>query len=266
MRCGRAQSPEFRLRQTAGALMQLEFDHAKFPRRLNLGCGFDRRQGYLNVDLQPWHEPDLVADVSDLHFLPAGYYEEIVAQDVLEHLPRTSTCKVLVHWNRLLAPGGDLRLRVPNVVAILERFAAPENQSAAAHEDLIQLLFGTQAYTGDFHFTSFTEVLLRHYLQATGFDVVGIATMDDGNFDVASRKARDVHPHDVGDFSDLLGIPGDEDFVRECFVAILEREADAPGINYYVPMLAQARMVRRAVIERMWDSDERKALAGKRAA
>jgi hypothetical protein len=246
--------------------MQSEFNYAKFPRRLNLGCGFDLRHGYLNVDFQPSHNPDLIADVGELGFLPTGYYEEILAQDVLEHLPRTSTCKVLVHWNRLLAPGGVLRLRVPNVLAIFERIASPDNQSVAVQEDLIQFLFGTQLYPGDFHFTSFTEVLLRHYLQTTGYEVLGIATMDDGNFDVTSRKVRSVHPHDVGDFSDLLGIARDEDFVRECFLAILEREADAPGIDYYVPMLAQARMARGAVIDRMWNSDERKALAGKRPA
>jgi predicted SAM-dependent methyltransferase len=246
--------------------MQLEFDYAKFPRRLNLGCGFDLRQGYLNVDLQSCHKPDLIADVGELDFLPAGYYEEILAQDVLEHLPRMSTCKTLVHWNRLLAPGGLLRLRVPNVLAILERMASGTNQSVAKQEELIQFLFGTQAYTGDFHLTSFTEVLLRHYLQTTGYEVVSIETMDDGNFDATSRKVRSVHPHDVGDFSDLLSIKRDEDFVRECYLSILEREADAEGANHYVSSLAQARMVRGAVIDLMWNSDERKALARKRSA
>jgi predicted SAM-dependent methyltransferase len=241
--------------------MQSTFSYADFPRRLNLGCGFDLRAGYLNVDLQPWHKPDLIADVGELDFLPAGYYEEILAQDVLEHLPRTSTCKILVHWNRLLAPEGVLRLRVPNVLAILKRLASRRNQAVAKQEELIQFLFGTQAYTGDFHFTSFTEVLLTHYLRSTGYDVVGIKTMDDGNFDATSRKVRSVHPHDVGDFSDLLSIERDEDFVRECYLSILKREADVEGVNYYVASLAQGRMVRGAVIDLMFNSDERKALA-----
>jgi hypothetical protein len=33
------------------------------PRKLNLGCGWDKRDGYLNVDLHGSHDPDLVADV-----------------------------------------------------------------------------------------------------------------------------------------------------------------------------------------------------------
>jgi len=246
--------------------MQPEFDHAKFPRRLNLGCGFDYRPGYLNVDLHPWHKPDLIADVGKLDFLPAGYYEEIVAQDVLEHLPRTSTCKMLVHWNRLLETGGQLRLRVPNALAILTLLASRGNQSVAKQEELIQFLFGTQAYTGDFHFTSFTEVLLRHYLQATGYDVVRITTSREGNFDATARKVRSVHPHEVGDFPDLLQIGTDEDFVRECYRRILKREPDDDGANYYVGRLAERLMGREAVIDLMFNSDERKALAAKRLA
>ena len=32
-----------------------DFDPAAWPRKLNLGCGFDRRQGYVNVDLHDFH-------------------------------------------------------------------------------------------------------------------------------------------------------------------------------------------------------------------
>lgn len=84
------------------------FEPARFARKLNLGCGFDLREGYLNVDMNVWHKPDLLADVRKLGFLPAQYYEEILAQDVLEHLPRTETLRVLAHWNRPLKMGGKL--------------------------------------------------------------------------------------------------------------------------------------------------------------
>jgi len=245
--------------------MRADFDPSQFPRKLNLGCGLDRRKGYTNVDLPPRHEPDLVADVTSLAFLPADYYDEVLAQDVLEHLPRTSTRKTLVHWNRLLAPAGLLRLRVPDALTLLNRLAARENQSVARQEALIQHLFGTQAYPGDFHFTSFTEVLLRHYLRETGFDVIAIETRD-GNFDVTARKRRNVDPHDVGDFSDLLGIEPDERFVRECYRSILDREADPSGLAHYVAALTEGRIDRSALIDAMLNSDEGKALAAKRSA
>src|SRR6478672_11115968 len=67
------------------------FDPNAHPRRLNLGCGFDYREGFLNIDLNDFHKPDLVADVRNLHSLPSDFYEELVANDVLEHLERAET-------------------------------------------------------------------------------------------------------------------------------------------------------------------------------
>ena len=250
------------MQSIGGVLMQSEtFDPSKFPRRLNLGCGFDLRPGYLNVDLQAFHKPDLVADVGKLDLLPADYYEEVLAQDVLEHLPRTSTTKILAHWNRLLAPGGLLRLRVPNAISILKLMTSRENQSVGRQEELIQMLFGTQAYSGDFHFTSFTEVLLRHYLQATGFDVVSISLPDPWNLDATGRKVRSVSARDVGDFSDLLAIEGDEAFVRECYLVILRRPGDAAGAHFWLSSLTDKKIERTGVIDAMVQSEEFKSLS-----
>src|ERR1700733_3692290 len=122
-------------------------DPAAVPDRLNLGCGFDHREGYLNVDINDFHHPDLVADVTDLHMLPDSSCQEIVAQDVLEHLPRTATIPALQEWNRLLDDGGLLRLRVPSVLDLAELLRAAEDQTIERQELLVQCLFGTQAYT-----------------------------------------------------------------------------------------------------------------------
>jgi predicted SAM-dependent methyltransferase len=140
------------------------FDPATAPKRLNLGCGYDHREGFLNVDLHEFHNPDLLADVTKLDMLPDGIYEEIIAQDVLEHLPRTETVNVLREWSRLLKVGGRLHLRVPSVIDLAELMKKPEHQNIAQQELFVQCLFGTQAYTEDTHYTTFTEPLLRHYL------------------------------------------------------------------------------------------------------
>jgi predicted SAM-dependent methyltransferase len=56
--------------------------------KLNLGCGFDIRAGYVNIDANDEHHPDLVSDVANLSALADGVAIEALAQDVLEHLPR----------------------------------------------------------------------------------------------------------------------------------------------------------------------------------
>ena len=235
------------------------FRPADHPRRLNVGCGSDRREGYVNVDLNAWYKPDLVADVRKLDFLPAQHYEEIVAQDVLEHLPRSQTLRTLQGWNRLLRMGGTLRLRVPSVTGIAdlsrrEDYATPEKQ-----EELMQCLFGTQAYTGDFHFTSFTDLLLEHYLRSSGFEKREVGMLHGWIYDVAAVKVAHFEHPTVRDFSDLLEVAGDEAFLRACYVQILQREADAGGLQYYLEALRDG-MARGNVIEAMLGGLEYRAL------
>jgi predicted SAM-dependent methyltransferase len=164
------------------------FDAAAHPRRLNLGCGWDHREGFLNVDLHDFHKPDLVADVTKLDMLPDAFYEEIVAQDVLEHLPRTETINVLRSWARLLQPGGRLYVRVPSVIDLIALMQRPEHQNPEQHERFVQCLFGTQAYTEDCHYTTFTEVLLRHQLSEAGLDVEAWGMRDEWLFDIVAVR------------------------------------------------------------------------------
>jgi len=159
-------------------------------RKLNLGCGFDIREGYVNVDFQQFHHPDLVADVRELSTLPSDYFEEIVAQDVLEHLPRVDTSKALAEWNRLLRIGGMLYLRMPNILGVAELLLQPERQSMDDQKTLVQCLFGTQAYTGDWHYTAFTPPLVHYYLEEAGFEILNLAAKDHWLFDVSAAKRR----------------------------------------------------------------------------
>jgi predicted SAM-dependent methyltransferase len=232
------------------------FDPARFPRKLNLGCGLDHRNGYLNVDMNVWHQPDLLADVCKLGFLPAQYYDEILAQDVLEHLPRTQTLPVLAHWNRPLKMEGKILLRVPSVLGIAELLKRADHQHPAKQEELIQFLFGTQAYTGDFHFTSFTQVLLEHYLKSAGFRPLKIELMHDWLFDATGEKVEHIDAPPVRDFGELLGVAGDEAFVRACYREILQRDPDPGGIDYFLGGLRDGSMGRRGVMEIMIGSTE----------
>jgi predicted SAM-dependent methyltransferase len=166
------------------------FDPARFPNRLNLGCGYDLREGFLNVDIHDFHSPDLVADVTQLEMLASGHYEEIVAQDVLEHLPRTSTVEVLREWSRLLTVGGVIHIRVPSVIDLVELMKAPEHQTVEQQERFVQCLFGTQAYTEDTHYTTFTEPLLRHYLAEADLAVQTWTIRDGWLFEVDAVKVE----------------------------------------------------------------------------
>jgi hypothetical protein len=187
----------------------VEFDPTEWPRRLNLGCGWDRRVGYLNVDFLDYHHPDLVADVRDLSMLPSGQYEEIVAQDVLEHLTRADGPKALAEWARLLRPDGKLVLRVPNLLGLAYIFT--QMTTIDEQKNLVQCLFGTQAYDGDFHQNGYTEFLLRHELRAAGFGKAEITPFCEWLFDVVATKCE----------------PEDDLRIEDCIFMTLQKPSEA---------------------------------------
>jgi hypothetical protein len=56
------------------------------------------------------------------------------------------------------------------------------------HQELIQCLFGTQAYNGDFHYTGFTELTIKYYLESAGLTILSIKPKDEWLFDIIAQK------------------------------------------------------------------------------
>lgn len=111
--------------------------------RLNLGCNDDVREGYRNVDVC---EPcDEVADLSKPWPWLTSSVHEILANDVLEHLP--SKIHSMNEAHRVLKPGGNLILAVPCVYLADGRvnpgaFADPTHKSFWTLDD--RYYFGTE--------------------------------------------------------------------------------------------------------------------------
>ncbi|MGA8153895.1 MAG: class I SAM-dependent methyltransferase [Terriglobales bacterium] len=95
------------------------------PRTLNLGSGKDWRADCFNADIDPYWQPDAVLDFD--HPLPIGqtlqterfgavtlennYFDEIIVNDVLEHIPHLTTA--MTSCLNLLKVGGLFRISVP---------------------------------------------------------------------------------------------------------------------------------------------------------
>jgi SAM-dependent methyltransferase len=81
-------------------------------KRLNLGCGHDAREGYVNLDSAALPGVDVVHDLRELP-LPFDdqRFEEVLCQDVLEHLDYPP---VLGEVHRVLRPGGRAVIRSPH--------------------------------------------------------------------------------------------------------------------------------------------------------
>lgn len=83
---------------------------------LNLGCGEPWSHApapWVNVDVRPEAEPDLLADITALPCAETSI-ERIYAGHVLEHLAYLDVLPALKHWFTLLVPGGDMLLVGPD--------------------------------------------------------------------------------------------------------------------------------------------------------
>ena len=81
-------------------------------RKLNLGCGVGKLEGYVNVDSASAVNPDVVWDLNDIPYpFEDNRFDEILAFSVLEHL--NDTVKVMEEWHRIASPGAMLDIRVP---------------------------------------------------------------------------------------------------------------------------------------------------------
>ena len=85
--------------------------------KLNLGCGVDKREGFVNVDAAAACGPDMVVD---LDLLPWPFEddcaEEIVLSHILEHLgAETDTyLGILKELYRVATPGAKITIVIPH--------------------------------------------------------------------------------------------------------------------------------------------------------
>lgn len=223
-------------------------------KRINLGCGHDYKEGYVNVDFNSSHKVDIVSDVTWLKSLEDEIAIEIIAQDVLEHISRDQCQTALREWNRIMMIDGKLIIRVPSLIHLLNFFKHHDHQAFEKQEILIQNLFGTQHYNGDFHLNGFTKITLKSHLERAGFKAVEIKIIDEWMLEATSIKAHHYPPDRI------LRIEDDGDFINHAFTSILKRPVDPDGLYHYLNIIRKDKIPRESVLKNLQVSDECKRI------
>jgi len=83
------------------------------PRRLHVGAGNQRLEGWINVDIRPFPGVDLVADVTQ--GLGLTDVDAVFAEHFLEHLAVDHALSFLIEVQQMLTADGRLRLSTPNL-------------------------------------------------------------------------------------------------------------------------------------------------------
>ncbi len=145
--------------------------------KLNIGCGNDRRAGWVNIDASADTAADRVMPAESLD-LPDGCAAEAEAAHLIEHLGYFKSRYFLSECFRTLRPGGRLVLETPDITKTCAAFAAakgPEEREAQ-----LGWIFGPET-AGMGHRYAFPEELLRELARRAGFDII-------------STESRTYHP------------------------------------------------------------------------
>jgi predicted SAM-dependent methyltransferase len=91
--------------------------------RLHLGCGARIVPGWVNIDGTRREGVDLWWDVRSCLPFGDGAATAIYSEHLLEHLTKEDAIRLLRECHRVLAPGGKLRLGVPDAELYLRAYA-----------------------------------------------------------------------------------------------------------------------------------------------
>jgi len=140
-------------------------------RKLHVGCGPIHVDGFLNVDAQALRSVDFVCKLEELdRWYPAGNAELIYACHVLEHYATDEVPPLLAVFHRLLAPGGELRLSVPDLDRIVRIYTKNrEHFQTPGNSPWVGLIYGGQLDRWDFHRTGFNFCWMKYLLERAGF-------------------------------------------------------------------------------------------------
>lgn len=119
-------------------------------------------QPVVRYDLRVDIRPTVVGCARKLPFR-SNSFSTVYASHVLEHFHGRESVGILREWVRVLQPGGELQVFVPNLEWVQAQLAA-----GICDEFVLNALYGRQEYETDVHRTGFTPTLLRNLVYKAG--------------------------------------------------------------------------------------------------
>jgi SAM-dependent methyltransferase len=121
--------------------------------KLNLGCGTDIREGWINLDIAGLDGVDVVHDINVLPLpFKSEEFDLILCKDILEHFEYIPLLKEL---HRILKPGGVIEICVPHFTS-QDNFIDPTHKKLFSFQTFDFFVLGSRFkrdYYFDFHFS-----------------------------------------------------------------------------------------------------------------
>ena len=146
----------------------MQSDIKRVPTRLNIGCGHNRIEGYVNIDRMEFENVDLVLDVRH-NILPFGdeSVNEILMFHTIEHIEERYHKAIFKEFHRVLEQDGILFLSYPEFRVCAEYYIA---NYKGMQDFWKHTIYGLQREAGDYHVSLMDTEFLVDLLQDCGFE------------------------------------------------------------------------------------------------
>jgi len=155
---------------------------------LHPGCAYEPLPEWMEgvtevrLDIDPRCQPDIVASITDLGNI--GPFDHIYTSHTLEHLYQYDVQRALREFRRVLKPGGDVLIFVPDVEGVTCNndvlYESPGGPICG-----LDMYYGKTSYvehnTYYAHHTAFVKDTLEAQLIEAGFNTVVVKRMDNFN-------------------------------------------------------------------------------------
>jgi len=159
---------------------------------VNFGCGEDKRQDAVNIDVRREVKPDIVWDLEQFPYpLPDDTFELAIWKDSLEHLSWRVVREALKETYRILKDNGLVYIQTPDLEAIAKKIVLnPEFRYGDIRqpEAIGFWVYGRQDSWGGVHKSGFTIPTLKKLLEEVGFEVEKIENDGGTNIICYARK------------------------------------------------------------------------------
>lgn len=134
--------------------------------KLNIGCYYMQLDEFINIDIQPTCNPNLVLDMRKIKSVyPNNSISLILISQCLEHIPENDVPQLLKDFYDILKPGGQLIVEVPDCENLDQKLA----EGKINEFDYKVLMEGHKEVEFQGHYATFDKDKLGKMLYEAGF-------------------------------------------------------------------------------------------------
>lgn len=214
---------------------------------LHVGCGTKNNKppreyaAYQEVrlDVNPAVAPDIIASIVSMPMIEDGTYDAVYASHILEHLHPHEVAMALTECCRVLKPGGELRVHVPDLQSIGGKIALDEAAtvlfiSEAGPVTPLDMIYGHAASiakgnTWMAHKTGFSKSVLKAALVMAGFQKIECERGEQFDLKGVAYASEESSTESVPE-RPLRACMGEETSLRQCGETSEAREAQIAGV------------------------------------